>query len=364
MQGSDVYDESTGENDYVDMPTFSKEDGGTIKAFNNYMTGERRFVAYGADGYPNSTIDFDAYVASTRDEQVGSSVVSAYGSNTYNNFDTDQGSIYSYEPDSPEAARDKVIRYAGRMNGGDFEWTFNNAVDDASYDVNSALKAALTGYETSLVSIQGDTISSGGGGGGGTTEGDEIHNFTLSGLASTFYGITGNLSDSKGTVTYDGLTLTWCLKIESITVITFTITEEATLTLVFNDGFSGKIKINGTSYSAVGGVLTRTLQAGDYEITKDETANLFYMSITYTSSGIKSPSSEKFMLYPNPVKDMLYISSLNGFGQINLYNQTGILVKVFKPGSDAIDMSDLSSGIYVVTISTEQGLFRKVVVKQ
>ncbi len=44
MQGSDVFNESTQTNDYSDMPTFSKEDGGMIKAFNNYMDGQERFV--------------------------------------------------------------------------------------------------------------------------------------------------------------------------------------------------------------------------------------------------------------------------------------------------------------------------------
>ena len=52
MQGSDVYDESTQSNDYINMPTFSKEDGGIIKAFNNYMTGQKRFVPYGDNAFP------------------------------------------------------------------------------------------------------------------------------------------------------------------------------------------------------------------------------------------------------------------------------------------------------------------------
>jgi pectate lyase len=52
MQGSDVFNETKNANDYSDMPTFSKENGGIIKAFNNYVTGQRRFVAYGAGGFP------------------------------------------------------------------------------------------------------------------------------------------------------------------------------------------------------------------------------------------------------------------------------------------------------------------------
>ena len=49
-----------------------------------------------------------------------------------------------------------------------------------------------------------------------------IHNFTESGKNSNFYTITGNLSTGKGTVTYNGLSLTQCLKLESATNISFT----------------------------------------------------------------------------------------------------------------------------------------------
>jgi len=41
------------------------------------------------------------------------------------------------------------------MNGGDLKWTFNNAVDDASADVNVPLKTAILNYQSKLVAIQG-----------------------------------------------------------------------------------------------------------------------------------------------------------------------------------------------------------------
>lgn len=159
MQGTDVFDESKQSNDYVNMPTFSKENGGIIKAWNNYMTGQRRFVPYNSSGYPSSTKDFDAFVAASRDEAVISSVVTSLGGHSYNNFDTNAALIYSYTPDSPEDAREKVIQYSGRLNGGDFKWIFNNSVDDTDYNVNSALKNALTNYKTKLVSIQGENTT-------------------------------------------------------------------------------------------------------------------------------------------------------------------------------------------------------------
>lgn len=160
MQGSDVYDETKQANDYNSMPTFSKENGGMIKAYNNFMTGQKRFVPYGASGFPKSNVDFDAYVASTRIEKVDKSIVTYQGKTAYNNFDTDSTMIYQYTPDNPETAKANVTEFAGRVDGGDFKWSFNNAVDDISYDVNVALKSALKAYKTKLVSVQGETTTS------------------------------------------------------------------------------------------------------------------------------------------------------------------------------------------------------------
>jgi len=154
LQGSDVWDETK----KADVPangTFSGEAGGSIKAWNNVMEGQARFVPYGSASYPNSKVDFDAYVATSRTEKVPSSVTSFSGANTYNNFDTDVSVMYTYTPDAPEAARTKVVAASGRMHGGDFKWTFT-AADDTTALVNTGLKAAIVGYKTTLLRIQGE----------------------------------------------------------------------------------------------------------------------------------------------------------------------------------------------------------------
>ncbi|MCH4551572.1 pectate lyase family protein [Aestuariibaculum lutulentum] len=447
MQGSDVYNSSTGTNDYANYPTFSKEDGGTIKAFNNYITGANRFVPYGDTNYPNPTVDFDAYVASTREESISNTVTSAYGTNTYNNFDTNTGVMYSYTPDTPEDAKTKVMQYSGRMHNGDFSWTFNNAVDDTSYDVNTALKSALTNYSSSLVSVQGETgpdpeiiLTANAGDalvelswqvnnytasayeifrdtdsdptgrvkitdindantlsysdntalndvtyyywvvadgniesnsdsatpteGGTVNAGEEVHNFTISGLVSTYYTIVGNLSTTKGTVNYNGLTLTQCLKIESATSITFTTNLAGTLTLVFNSDFSGRIKIDGVDYNATAGIVEITLQPGEHTISKTDVANLFYASYQTSSLGTAEFEANKFKLYPNPVDNLLYFSVNSKIEKIEIYNMLGMLVKTFKSTENNIDVNDLTSGSYLVKIYTELGTSDKIILKK
>ncbi len=535
MQGTDIYNGAEG--------TFSSEDGGTIKAFNNTMSGQNRFVGYNASTYP---VEFDAYVASTRNETISSSITSKKGAKPYNNFDTNSSVMYSYTPDSPETARTNVMQYSGRVAGGDLQWTFNNAVDDTADAVNTALKSALTNYHTNLVYVQdgtnppagnqtltstsnnNQTVTSGtaigtivftwggdatdaavtglpasgltfvkntsaktitisgtptttvnysiattgtagtpatGSGtitvnaagtqtltstnnnsqtvtsgtainsivftwggtatdatvtglpasgltfvkntsaktitisgtptatvsysiattgtgtaatGSGTitvntgSSGSEIHNFTTSGKTSTFYAITGNLSTTKGTVTYNGLTLTQCLKIESSTNISFTTSQASTLTLVFVEA-SATIKVDNVDKAASNGIVTVSLAAGNHTITKKDTSNLFYMSTVYGGgtlrmAKIEAPveiETEKIFVYPNPASNILYLSDPNQkVEKVLIYNISGVLVKTVQKGTETIDISQLSTGTYLAKIYTAENSFNQTIIKK
>lgn len=127
---------------------------------------------------------------------------------------------------------------------------FDNATEDANYSVITALKTAVVNYKTSIQSIGGNgsgatepttsatteattnkdgstetTTNSQESSTEGTTtapvEGAQIHNFTLNGTSSSFYTITGTLTSSYGTASYNGLTLTKALKMESKTAVNF-----------------------------------------------------------------------------------------------------------------------------------------------
>ena len=140
-QGSDIkYAESS---DGI----FSGENGGVIKAYGNHIEGAKEAVTYQKDA-----AGFDFYEASSRDEVIDCSALK--GGSKYSNFDT-AADFYKYSVQSAEDAKDTVVKYAGRMNGGDFKWTFDNSVDDESYAVNEPLKAKLMSYKTTLVSVGG-----------------------------------------------------------------------------------------------------------------------------------------------------------------------------------------------------------------
>ena len=75
------------------------------------------------------------------------------GGTTYDNFDTDSKLIYEYTPLPATDVPAAVTGYygAGRMNKGDFKWTFDNATADTDYGVVKPLKAAIESYKSTLV---------------------------------------------------------------------------------------------------------------------------------------------------------------------------------------------------------------------
>ena len=140
--------------------TFTGEDGGMIKSFGNLFASCGKNFSYitanevaGSAATAVSATSFDAYEASTRNEEVPSSFVTRAGGTSYSNFDTNADVMHQYTADRAVDVPAKVKSLAGRMNGGDLVYVFNNDVDDASYSVNTALKSLLTNYKTSLVSI-------------------------------------------------------------------------------------------------------------------------------------------------------------------------------------------------------------------
>lgn len=129
---------------------FSGEDGGTIKAYGNKFDGSKFVLVTQNDTTDKSSID--CYLASTRDEKVPAEYTTKKGGNTYNNFDTAED-MYQYSVDTPEVAREKVLKYAGRIGGGDFKFTFNNAVEDGNHNIIPELKELLTNYTGEVLKI-------------------------------------------------------------------------------------------------------------------------------------------------------------------------------------------------------------------
>jgi len=271
LQGSDMIGEGT----------FSGENGGIIKSYGNVMIGEKGYVTY-----QNDSIEFDAYEAKTRDEQVPSEVKAKSGGSTYSNFDTNDNIMYKYTPDDAEGIPDKVKSMAGRIFGGDFTFQFS-AEDDEDYGVNTNLMNKLKSYKTGVIAIGGVFYDD------EEDEGDDdeddknvianpkfVHNFSTDGLNSDYFNITGNLATNKGNVTYGELTLNTCLKLESSTSISFNFSENYKLTVVTNSS-TKNFKLDGNKVDTdQTGVTTVEISAGEHIITKAESGNIYMIIIS------------------------------------------------------------------------------------
>lgn len=282
--------------------TFSGENGGMIKAYGNYIDRSIANFKYYTQNNPAST-GYDAYETDSRDEQVPSSEVTKAGGTSYNNFDTNPSLIYAYTPDAADEVPAIVTGFygAGRLNHGDFTYTFNDNVgndnSDSAYD--SILGSLLDNYTSSLIGIFGDENSSSGEQGrgseggntgdntggetGGTTISTSVEcNFVGNAPSSSLFSINGNYSTSKGSATVNGTTYSTCLKMESSTSIKFTIEKAMKLTLVFASTETGKrVKVDGTNYTTDGNaVVTVDLAAGTHEITKGDSINLFFIGLS------------------------------------------------------------------------------------
>ena len=275
--------------------TFSSEDGGMIKAYGNYFDKTAKNFSYYTQANAGQT-GYDAYETATRDAKVPATEVAKQGGTAYNNFDTDASVMYRYTVDDADAVPGRVTGYygAGRMNHGDFSYSFKDNTgsdsDDSAYD--TTLGGMLDNYKTALVGICGeDNASQGSGDNPGTgdnpssgtvTPGETVTcSFDKNGTPSnSLFTVTGNGSNSKGTATVDGVEYKTCLKLESATSIKFTLPGKYKMTLYFGSQDTNyTIKIDGKKQTGANGVLEATLEAGDHELTKADSGNLFYIKL-------------------------------------------------------------------------------------
>lgn len=156
MQGTDTKNGT----DESDAPTFSKEAGGIIKAYNNVITGSSSHPQYYS---ASNTVHFDAYLAQARDEQVPAEVKAKKGGSTYNNFDTNASLMYSVTPDDPNNIPEIVTSEygAGRMFHSDIDFSLENE-DPSNYDKIDALANLISSYTSGLKEILGNEWSSSG----------------------------------------------------------------------------------------------------------------------------------------------------------------------------------------------------------
>jgi len=271
--------------------TFSGQTGGMTKAYNNKVEGPVEIrLSYQTD----DAQQFDAWLVASRNEKVPETVSAYKGGHVYDNFDT-AADMYASVPDDPELVADIVCTWAGRCDGGDLHWTFDNSVDDTSHEINNELKAAITSYQSSLLSIQGET------GGSGedpdpepepeptpseVTQGGYI--VDLINDANSGFTIVGQTSNSKGTVTIGDTTYNTCLKMGSSSSVTFSIAEPMVMTLYFAASENKRISVTNVGELTIPStnIITATLPKADtYTIVRTSGESfLYYIALSPVST--------------------------------------------------------------------------------
>ena len=239
--------------------TFSGENGGMIKAYGNYFDRSAAHFSYYTQNAPSSK-GYDAYETATRDEQVPATETTLVGGTTYDNFDTNALLMYEYTPDAADDVPSIVTGFygAGRLNHGDFTYTFSDNVglddDDSAYD--ATLGGLLDSYKSQFVGFFGEA----------TTpddpvdpvdpddpvvpEGSILASFDGS-PSNSMFTVAGDYGDGK--ITYDGTYYKKGVKLNSKGSITFTPQKDYKMTLVLATAKTGRdVKLNGENTSVSG----------------------------------------------------------------------------------------------------------------
>lgn len=103
-----------------------------------------------------------------------------------------------------------------------------------------------------------------------------------------------------------------------------------------------------------------------FVFTSDYGNNVFVDNIEILDSpvGIEDVDDSSLAIFPNPVKDVLTINYDKAISQIDVYDVNGKLVKTFTTVGSTVNVSDLSSGVYMLNLQTEDGLVVKKIVKE
>lgn len=153
---------------------------------------------------------------------------------------------------------------------------------------------------------------------------------------NVFSGGTGNIAAVIGTTNTAAAMNTVLVDIPE-----YDVPDYATSEVVFTVPTTGNYTIGLHDFSTYGPNKGQSIE--DFSVVEN------------TASLVAEAQAETMSLCPNPAKDVVAIQLMNDkTSKVQIYNITGILVKeVELNGSKTVDVSNLSNGVYVVKVYTE-----------
>lgn len=232
---------------------------------------------------------------------------------------------------------------------------YNTTVDLGAYENNSPINRTLTIASTNgTVSTNPNTT------GGTYTDGTDV---TLTATPNTGYQFNGWSGDATGTT--NPLTITMDAD-KSVTAIFSKV--QRTLTITATNGLvtTNPNPINGTYDDGTVVTLTAAANTGYGFVNWSGESTATTNSITVTmdadktlvanfsaTASVDDFDKSNFSIYPNPTSSILNIKSNIKINKLTVYNLRG--QKVLESNLETINVSNLTSGIYMLQIMDEKG---------
>ena len=92
------------------------------------------------------------------------------------------------------------------------------------------------------------------------------------------------------------------------------------------------------------------------------------MSVKSTTLRVENLEISNFILYPNPVKNFIQLTSvtekIEKVEKVEIYNLLGMLIKTITENTNKINLSNLSKGNYLLKVFGEKSSFNKIIIKE
>ncbi|NOR87693.1 MAG: T9SS type A sorting domain-containing protein [Bacteroidales bacterium] len=110
----------------------------------------------------------------------------------------------------------------------------------------------------------------------------------------------------------------------------------------------------------LGGRFNDALLMGDLNLNSPVNSNVYLCYLkddTWLQSNATS-NSKDIHLYPNPTEHEVYIANTDGIDQIQVYNEQGQLIQIYKTEADDISIGkEWKPGIYLIQLISSDGSY-------
>ncbi len=110
--------------------------------------------------------------------------------------------------------------------------------------------------------------------------------------------------------------------------------------------------MDNTSINVTDTAMSFTLEPGEYRIMGNEMA----------TTATPNYSAEIISVFPNPAHDFIFIKG--DYKELRLFDLSGKLIRKWNVGEPSLYINDLTKGLYILEIKTNNGIFHKEIIKE